>query len=407
VNIERTNRPYLEPRFSAKSRYHMGMRRSAALALLLLAAPAAADTFGGFSGVAPPYLVNQDRACMPLEVKAGNATGTPDCQHVKADDLAGMSIKPPVAQHGATADFAASASGRTLTVTNASGAAVVTWNSADPIGKIIDVYASPTADRVAVAYTARAFGHEATQVVAFLLVKTDGRSSPTTPTAPTNPATVATAPAPQDPKIAKAVADARKLSGAKAIAAWQHVLALDAQHSEAQYRIAAAHAAQKQRTDAIALLQTLAKSSRSDAIEWLVEARFDPAFADVRADHAYRDAVGLDRPAAGAYERLMGLGGQWLQNGTQCDTGEVHFTAKQNRTFSLVFRSACHGGVTEQTFKGTWELDGTGVKLVLPTKGKVTADDVAVCTFEKSGDEDALRCAIGKDLDFVVLPVRR
>ena len=384
------------------------MRRSV-LALLLLAAPAAADTFGGFSGVAPPYLVNQDRVCTPLEVKGGAAAGAPDCQHAKTDDLAQLSIKPPMVQHGASADFTASAQGRALTVTNSSGAVVVSWTASDPIGKIIDVYASETRDRVAVAYTSRAFGHESNQVVAFLLVKTDSRSSPigAPHVAPTNPATVATAPPPADPKLTKAVADARKLSGAKALAAWQQVLALDAQHSEAQYRIAAARAAGKQTTDAIALLQTLAKSSRSDAIEWLVEARFDPAFAGVRADATYRDAVGLDRPAAGTYERLMGLGGKWLQNGTQCDTGEVHFTAKQDRTFSLLFRSACHGGVTEQTFKGTWELDGANVKLTLPNKGKATAEDVAACVFEKSGDEDALRCALGKDLEFTVLPVRR
>jgi hypothetical protein len=382
--------------------------RRLVLALTLLATPAAADTFGGFSGVAPPYLVNQDRACTPLDVKDGLASGAPSCQPVKADELAQLSIKPPVAQHGASADFTASASGRTLVVTNSSGAAVVAWTAADPIGKIVDVFASPGGDRVAVAYTTRAFGHETTQVVAFLLVKTSGRSNPppTTSTG-TPPPVTQTEPPPVDPKVAKAADAARRLGGAKSIAAWQKVLALDAAHSEAQYRIAAVRAATKQPADAIAALQTLAKSPRSDAIEWLVEARFDPAFAAVRADPGYRAAVGLDRPANGTYERLMGLGGQWLQNGTQCDTGEVHFTVKQNRSFTIVFRSACGGGVTEQTFKGTWELDGAGVKLVLPTNGKATAEDVAVCTFEKQGQEDALRCALSKDLEFTVLPVRR
>ena len=383
------------------------------LALIaVLAAPAAADTFGGFSGTSPPYLVNQDRACVPLDVTDGAATGAPSCEHAKADELAQLSIAAPVAQHGSNAAFGATASGRTLVVTGSTGAAVVTWTAADPIGKVIDVFASSTRDRVAVTYTTRAFGHETTQVVAFLLVKTAGRTAPTNPT--TNPTTTGpttttptTTPPSEDPQVTKAADAARKASGAKSIGAWQHVLALDAAHSEAQYRIASARATGKQTADAIALLQTLAKSPRSDAIEWLVEARFDPAFATVRADPTYRAAVGLDRPASGTYERLMGLGGQWLQNGTQCDTGEVHFTARQNRTFNIVFRSACSGGVTEQTFKGTWQIDGTGIKLTLPTHGKATADDVAVCVFEKAGDEDALRCALGKDLDFVVLPVRR
>src|SRR5580698_4174116 len=98
------------------------------LALIaVLAAPAAADTFGGFSGTSPPYLVNQDRACTPLEVKDGAATGSPDCQHAKPDELAQLSIGSPVAQHGSNADFGATASGRTLTVTNSTGAAIVTW----------------------------------------------------------------------------------------------------------------------------------------------------------------------------------------------------------------------------------------------------------------------------------------
>ena len=46
--------------------------------------------------------------------------------------------------------------------------------------------------------------------------------------------------------------------------------------------------------------------------------------------------------------------------------------------------------------------------LTFPTKGKqVTAADEAGCQFEAAGDEDALRCALGRDLDFVVLPTRR
>jgi hypothetical protein len=383
--------------------------RRLVLAIMLLAVPAAADTFGGFSGVAPPYLVNQDRVCTPLDVTNGLATGAPSCQPAKADELAQLSIIPPAPQHGASAGFSAAASGRTLVVTDSSGAAIVTWTASDPIGKIVDVFATKGGDRVAVTFTTRAFGHETTQVIGFVLVKTTGRSNPPPTTTGTPPPAIATPgePPPVDPKVTKAAAAARKVSGARAIAAWQKVLALDAAHSEAQYRIAVARAATKQTADAIALLQTLAKSPRSDAIEWLVEARFDPAFAAVRADPSYRTAVGLDRPAAGTYERLMGLGGQWLQNGTQCDAGEVHLTAKQNRTVSIVFRSACGGGVSEQTFKGTWALDGAGIKVTLPTNGKAGADDVAVCTFEKQGQEDALRCALSKDLEFTVLPVRR
>jgi hypothetical protein len=60
-------------------------------------------------------------------------------------------------------------------------------------------------------------------------------------------------------------------------------------------------------------------------------------------------------------------------------------------------------------FKGTWRLDGQGVVLVLPPhKGQAaTQKDEAPCTLEKSGDEDALHCDLGRDLEFTVLPTRR
>src|SRR5262249_50628536 len=113
----------------------MAMR--SALALVLIAAPAAADTFGGFSGVDRPYLVNQDRVCQPIDVKDGVASGAPACDKAAADAIANLSIKAPLAQRGSKAVFAASASGKTLTVTNQAGAAVVTWSAPDPIGKIV------------------------------------------------------------------------------------------------------------------------------------------------------------------------------------------------------------------------------------------------------------------------------
>ena len=77
-----------------------------------------------------------------------------------ADVRARLSFKEPIAQRGIKATFAAKASGRTLTVTRKSGEAVVTWQAPDPIGKIVEVYASQYDDRVAVAYTTRRLGKE-------------------------------------------------------------------------------------------------------------------------------------------------------------------------------------------------------------------------------------------------------
>lgn len=394
----------------------MAMRSASTLAvLLMLAGPAAADTFGGFSGIDRPYLVNQDKVCMPLAVTAGTATGTPACQKVGADIVANQSFKEPIAQRGLKATFAATASGRTLTVTRKTGEPVVTWQAPDAIGKIVEVYASQYEDRVAVAYTMRRLGKEVTEVVAFEVIKTTGRDltatakpTPDPGATTTTPPTATTPPPPSDPKLDKAVATARKATKAKLVGAWQAVLAIDADHSEARYRIAAAKAQAKQLGDATAQLEALAKSSRADAIEWLVEARFDKAFAALRADAKFRVAVGLDRAAATPYERLMGFGGQWEQTGTSCEAPEVRLTIARDRSFKVRVKGACRGDTFELTKKGTWRVADDGIVLTLPTKGKaVTAKDEAPCTFERQADEDALHCVIDRDLEFTVLPTRR
>jgi hypothetical protein len=147
---------------------------------------------------------------------------------------------------------------------------------------------------------------------------------------------------------------------------------------------------------------------RPDAIEWLVEARFAPAFASVRGDARFRAAVGLDRKAASMYERMMGFGGQWEQTGTSCDKAEVRLTALRDRTFKLRVKTACQGSTFEMPFKGTWRIEGGQIVLSFPNKGKATtAADETACSFEPAGDEEGLKCTIGRDLEFTVLPTRR
>ena len=395
----------------------MGLRlqhRAVRWALLAVATPAAADYVRRSSRASDaPYLINQDRVCTPLVVSAGAATGVPACTKVPADEIAKLSIKEPIVQRGAKAVFAASASGKTLTVTNKSGDPVATWSATDPIGKVVEVYASQYEDRVAVAFTVRALGKDVTQVVAFTLVKTTGTATPTpTPaitTAPTHPTPTAPV-AIEDPKVTKAVGDARKAPKAKAIAAWQSVLAIDPAHSESMFRIAALQAGAKQSADALTTLTTLAASSRRDAVEWLVEARFDAAFAALRADPKFRAAVGLDRKPATPYERLMGFGGQWEQTATCGERPEVQFTTQRDRSFKVRIKISCNGSRFDQSYRGTWRLDDAGqVVLALPpAPGQAPSDkDEAPCTFEKTGDEDALHCNLGHDLEFVVLPTRR
>ncbi|MGE0550108.1 MAG: hypothetical protein AB7O24_15075 [Kofleriaceae bacterium] len=392
----------------------MLVKRSWVAAIVMVAAPAAADTFGGFSGVDRPYLVNQDRVCSPLQVVGAAATGIATCHKAAADVVAKLSIKDPIVQRGAKARFAASASGRVLAITRDDGQPIVRWTASDPIGKVVDVFASQYDDRVAVTYTVRRAGKELTEVIAFDLGKPSVAAPATDPPSPetTKPGAppAGVAPPPEEPAVTKAVAAARKASKAKALAAWKAVLAIDGTHAESIYRVAAIQAAAKQPADAIATLGQLASSKRSDAIEWLIEARFDPAFAALRADPTFRKTVGLDRSnaAASSYERLMGMGGQWEQSGTSCDTPEVRFTATRDRVVRIRVKSACQGNAYNLPFKGTWRIDGDRVVITLPNQGRqVTDADEAACKFEPAGDELSLRCSLGRDLEFVVLPTRR
>ncbi|HEY0195496.1 MAG TPA: hypothetical protein VGC42_30485 [Kofleriaceae bacterium] len=373
------------------------------LAILAFAGLAHADTFTGFSGVDRPYLVNQDRVCAPIAVTGGKAAGAPKCDKVGADVVARLSIKPGAVQSGSAAAFIAQAEGRTLTVSKKTGGAVVAWDAADPIVKVIDVYASQYADRVAVAYNVRRAGREVTDVVAFDLGQATAPILPEPP--PVTPVSPGIPDAKADPKVDQAVAAAR--ARPKAAAGWQAVIALDPGQPEALFRLAALDAAAKRGAEAIASLGKLGAAQRPDAVEWQVEARFDPAFAGLRADPRFRAAVGLDRKPATTYERLMGFGGQWEQSGTSCDRPEVRLVASRDRKIRIKVKTTCEGQVFDTEFKGTWRLDGQRVVVQLPNQGKVTSADEAGCTFEAQGDEDALRCGLGRDIDFVVLPTRR
>ena len=209
----------------------------------------------------------------------------------------------------------------------------------------------------------------------------------------------------EDPKVTVAVEAARKAAKPKAIAAWQAVLAIAPAHSEAHYQLAALHAAKKEAADALVELEAM---KAPDAVEWQVEARFDAAFAALRADPKFRKLVGLDRKPATTYERMMGFGGMWEQTGTSCDKPEVHVVASRSRAIKIRVKSACEGSQFDISFKGTWRTENDTVVVTIPTRGKtVEAKDEAPCKFEPIGDEDSLRCAIGRDLEFQVLPTRR
>ena len=394
------------------------MRKRTVLGILLglgAASAAHAGTFGGFGGREDAFLVGRDKICAPVAVNAGVARGAPVCRTAGADEVARLSVKTPTPERGPQATFVAVAKGRSLVVSRKDGGqAVVSWESPDPIGRVVEVYASSYQRLVAVEFLTRRGGREVEDVVVFDLRKTASPSPSPTPSPSPSPSPTPTPspspspsppPPPIDPALTKAVSAARKTSGAKAAAAWKKVLDLDAAHSEARYAIAVGHAKGKRAAEAIATLDALASSTRADAVEFRVAARFDPAFAAMRADPKFRAAVGLDRPATTFYERMMGFGGTWEQPGTSCDSPEVHLALARDRTFALRVRSRCEGMDSQAKFRGRWLIREPSLVLVLPNQGR--ADEEVVCGVESRGDEDAVTCRLDEDLDFTVRPVRR
>ena len=373
---------------------------------------AQAENLRGFSAVDRPYLVGADRVCTPLLVTAASATGSPQCRTLPADQVAKLSFGPGIVESGSGAKFTASIRGATLTLRE-SDATVVTWMASDVLGKVVAVERSKFGDRIAVTYTVRRLGREVTDIVVFDLQKSNAATpgpSVTNPP-PSGPVVAIT---PTEPKIEvsasvqKLLTFARTRNGKAAIKAWLIVLSAAPTLAEARFGAAKALAQTKNLADAVEHLAQLQKSTANDAVEWLVVARFDNAFAKLRGDVKFRAAVGLDRKATTPYERVMGFGGAWEQTGTSCDTPTVALKLTQDRTFNLSVRSACEGMVSNSKYKGTWHVTSgskPALRLTLPNNGK-DAENIS-CEFVAKGDEEAMQCPLDEDLVLTVLPVRR
>ena len=373
---------------------------------------AAADSFGGFSGVRSAYLVSPDHVCTPLAVSDGEAKGAPSCSKATADVIAQLSIKNAKDERGSDARFTAHAQGNAVVVHRRDGDSdVVRYTSFDPVVRIGAVYAAAAnvsdASMVVVEVVVRRAGREATDLIGF----TFGHQSAAIPTTIAPPIDEPpTEVAPVDAALTGLLTKARAAHGKAA--AWRAVLTADHDNAEATYNLALSQLHDKQTAAALTSLETLAASKRGDAIEWLVMARFEPAFHSLANDGRFRKAVGFDHPGTSVYERAMGHGGKWEQAGTSCAAPSVALALTQSRSFDIEIRTVCEGQKDTSSFRGKWAIDGANLVLRMPplpgkkaTPGK--SDDDIECTLGRAGDEDQLHCVIDQDLDFTVLPTRR
>lgn len=398
-----------------------------ALAVALgLPAVASAGVFGGF-GKSGTYLRGTDQVCRAVE----GARDVPRCKKISAAEVAKRRFASGARQRGAGAEVDARASGSRIEIVPAGGGEpLATWDAGSAV-KVSAVYLSAKKDAVAVEYVTRFGGRSIEDVVVLelgdALRARAGAAAASVATGERAAGAPPAPPAPAEPEETPAVAAAlQKTRRAAAKKRWDRVarfageaLAGDESHPEARFWLAAAKAARKDGAGATALLADIAASKRKWAIAWLVEARLHPAFRGLRADPGFRRAVGLaadpKRPP-GAYERLVGYGGEWEQPAIPCEQARANLSlhtepskGEAGQRFELVIRSRCRGTRETTRLDGTWRAAGTDV-LELRFPNQQGPAEGLQCSLEACADssgEDCLRCRPDPQLELLFRIVRR
>jgi hypothetical protein len=331
-----------------------------------------------------------------------------------------------VLQRGSGADVVVKFKGTQLLVhgqePGGSREALFVWDSGQPIARVSAVYLSKRKDVVAVEYATRFGGRTVDDLIAFRLraslkasVGPGGSGSAAVSTKAGDPTAAAVSDSETVQKhLAKGTKLQKRRKHRKAIEEFEKVLAERADHPKALFLWAKSAMALKDRRTVVEKLKALRSSKHPEARHFCVEARFDKAFKALRGDKDFRLAVGIDEDPAlprSAYERLVGLGGKWEQEGLACDQPQVNLTLARNRKrrFDLVIRSNCQGVRETTRLDGQWAAAGrSSLHLVFPNPGQ--KDEKLACELELCSDgsgEDCLRCQPEPDIEFLFRPVRR
>jgi hypothetical protein len=385
-----------------------------------------AGPFGGFSSDGSRYLVGNNLIC---EVLAARSDATPACRRGDVKAIAAAGFRKGTRQSGAAAFRAHSTGTRIELFAPGAAAPFVRWVAGGTVSRITAVYAQADRGLVAVEFEARQLGRMTIDAVAFASAAAPPGSGPVPaqpqPAAAQGPGNPPPAVDPgqlAQPARPDAGAAARR-RGEQALArrkwnaaerAFAEALAVDANDLPARYGLAAAQAQQNKRAEAIAALRVLAGATASDkAAEYLVDARGDKAFRQLRKDKTFRQLVGLD-PAPGrpvtAYERLIAGKGVWEQTLSACDRAGVTLDlARHPRTFTLTVVLRCDGVTDTLRLHGTWSSEGSEV-LVLTFPNEEGPDETTRCELRACNDgsgEDCLTCQVDQDLGFTARPARR
>jgi len=374
--------------------------RLAGVVLALAVAPgvAAADPFGGFSRDKKTYLAGRSDVCQPLAVAGGKAEGVARCTKTSPRDVSAAGFR-----RARSGGLRASHAGRTLTVTGADGAPLVTWEAPVPISRVVGVYASDAGGLVAVDYVARRLGRSGVDVVGFALPGAAAVAPAPTEVAPTPTGETGkpegTATAARD----RAETLLRRRKWSAAADAFRAALEARPNDLRARYGLAKALARQKKRAaDAVAELARIAGSGEPSAVEWVVNARMDPAFKRLRKRADFRKAVAR-RPGApvSAYERLVADGTLWQQPVDPCNAAGVKVRLYPLAgEFDMRIDIRCGPSRDGIALGGTWSARGAD-ELVLVFPNDDDADETVVCKLSTcEGGADCIACALEDGLSF-------
>ena len=384
-------------------------------------ASALAGVFGGFADDGTAYLRGRDQICEPVT----DGSSLPKCEQASASKVAARHFRRGAKQSGSRAVVSAKSHGSRIEVWADGDKPELTWSSTSAVSEIVAVYLHEKHGLVAVEYRTRLGGRTLDDVVVFRVdsVKTRGKvggggtGTMSSGGKTDSPSDVA-APMPKDDAaMVKAIAAGRKLARrrkhAAAIAQYESAAAVAPDHPEPHYQMALSYAGLKDDKKAIAHLEKVRDSKHPRAAEWMIDARFAREFKKLRADNAFRRAVGLDssvKREKSAYERVVGLGGQWEQAAIQCEDPQVNLDLdRKNRKFKLVIKSKCAGGTDVTRLGGTWNVRGKA-KLLLTFPNQGSDADALTCQVElcrDSSGEDCIRCQPEPDLEFLLRVVRR
>ena len=349
-----------------------------------------AEPFAGFSTKNHRYLHGADRICDPVLIPRRGAAvdAAPRCKRESKPTVLQQKFRIPELLHKSEQPITVQVRGTVLQARDrASSHILFSWTSGEPVRAVRGTFVSPDRRMVAVEYVVGVGAQRSVRCVGFLLPLQPSES------------------------LKKARRFARNGQSRRALRAYQQTLRDKPNFPEGLFGVAVQAANLRQKEQALRSLEALAKLPGEEGILWLLEARNERAFTGLRMNVRFRNALRLDVPAKQrtVYERLLGDGGHWEQQGTPCERAGVNLNLTvRPATFRLKIHVRCQTDRFTSKHQGRWTAKGSTLQLLFPNDH--AREERVSCKIKMCSDpieEDCLLCTIDKDLSALLRTVRR